>query len=179
MNKSVKIDELARRILVNMTTPYGAIKELAEKIHVHPRTIKSWATGKVTKISKEKWELLAKEMQKFMAEALPPDLQSLREFQIYVHKNAVDKGWWEEPVEKGTNMMLMVSEIAEAMEADRAGNPPDDKIPAFSGIEAELADTVIRILDFAAGHNYDVIGAMEAKAQFNKTRTYKHGGKRY
>jgi len=73
----------------------------------------------------------------------------------------------------------MHSELSEALEADRHGNPPDDKIPEFSGIEAELADTIIRILDTAEADGLDVIGAMVAKAEMNVGRSHKHGGKAY
>jgi hypothetical protein len=97
-----------------------------------------------------------------------------------IHKTAVDKGWWE-TVNKnfGESISLMHSELSEALEASRAGNPPDDKIPEYSGIEAELADCVIRILDVAEGNGFDVIGAMKAKMNYNKTREYKHGGKAF
>ena len=107
------------------------------------------------------------------------NLQDLRDFQKDVFHTAKDKGWWDTPVENGTRIALMHSELSEALEADRHGNPPDDKIPEFSGVEAELADTIIRILDFAEGNSMDVISAMIAKAEMNKGRTYKHGGKSY
>lgn len=96
-----------------------------------------------------------------------------------IHDTALEKGWWENERNTGEALALMHSELSEALEADRAGNPPDDKIPEFSGMEAELADTMIRILDFAKGTDLDVIGAMLAKIDFNKGREYKHGGKSY
>ncbi|MDX1919411.1 MAG: hypothetical protein SFU25_01595 [Candidatus Caenarcaniphilales bacterium] len=41
------------------------------------------------------------------------------------HDLAVKKGWHEGPPrDTGTLLMLMVSELAEAMEEDRKGNPP-------------------------------------------------------
>jgi len=42
-----------------------------------------------------------------------------------IHKNAVDKGFWEKPVEVGTSLMLIVSELGEALEADRKGDFAD------------------------------------------------------
>lgn len=106
-------------------------------------------------------------------------MNELREFQKRVHETARSSGWWNKPVEIGTMIALMHSELSEALEADRRGNPPDDKVPQYSGLEAELADVIIRILDFAEGHNMDVIGAMQAKADMNDGRAHKHGGKSY
>jgi NTP pyrophosphatase (non-canonical NTP hydrolase) len=106
-------------------------------------------------------------------------LRALEIIQEECHQTAVDKGWWDKPVEEGTSIALMHSELSEALEALRHGNPPDDKIPEYSGVEAELADVMIRIFDFAGGRNYNVIGAMLAKMEMNKTRSHKHGGKHF
>ena len=96
-----------------------------------------------------------------------------------IHNTALEKGWWDEPREDGTMIALMHSELSEALEALRAGNPLDDKIPEFKGCEAELADVIIRILDFASGREHDVIGALFAKMRMNKGREYRHGGKKF
>lgn len=92
-----------------------------------------------------------------------------------VHNNAVAHGWWEEPREDGTLIALIMSEAAEALEALRKGNGPDEHCPQFSGAEVELADVVIRIMDMAEARGWDVAGAIVAKHEFNKTRPYKHG----
>ena len=92
-----------------------------------------------------------------------------------VHNNAVAHGWWEEPREDGTLIALIMSEAAEALEALRKGNGPDEHCPQFSGAEVELADVIIRIMDMAEARGWDVAGAIVAKHEFNKTRPYKHG----
>lgn len=106
-------------------------------------------------------------------------MENLRKLQKSIHENAKKKGWWDNPRDDGTMIALMHSELSEALEAMRKGNPPDGKIPTFSGIEAELADVIIRILDFAEARGHDVIGAMLEKTEMNKTRSYKHGGKEF
>lgn len=94
-------------------------------------------------------------------------------------------GWWNNPVENGTKFMLMVSEIAEAMEGDRKQSM-DDHLPHRTAVEVELADAVIRIMDFAGGKNLDLGGALAEKLHYNQTRAdhklenrAKIGGKKY
>ena len=74
---------------------------------------------------------------------------------------------------------LIHSELSEAIEALREGNPPDDKIPDFSGVEAELADAVIRIMIMGHARNLKIGEAIIAKMNYNRGREYKHGGKAF
>lgn len=94
-----------------------------------------------------------------------------------IHQTARSKGFWEDGVERNNGEMLCLihSEISEALEALRHGDPPDDKIPEFTGAETELADAVIRIMDLAHARGWRVAQAIEAKMKFNIGRPYKHG----
>ena len=105
--------------------------------------------------------------------------KSFKYLQKKVHQNAKDKGWWEEDRNDGELLALIHSEVSEALEALRSGNPSDDKVPQFSGAEVELADAIIRIMDMAEARKWDIAGAVVDKIKFNLTREYKHGGKKF
>jgi NTP pyrophosphatase (non-canonical NTP hydrolase) len=70
---------------------------------------------------------------------------------------------------KGEMLMLIVTEIAEAMEGVRKDSM-DDKLTSRKMEEVELADAVIRILDYAHGHGLDLAGAFREKMAYNAVR---------
>ncbi len=81
--------------------------------------------------------------------------------------------------------MLIVSEVAEAMEGHRK-NLMDDKLPHRSMLEVELADVLIRIGDLAGALKLDIAGAVIEKMNFNSNRPdhkienrLKDGGKKF
>jgi NTP pyrophosphatase (non-canonical NTP hydrolase) len=98
---------------------------------------------------------------------------NLNDYAIACH--AANHKWWHDDNgnkltrNKGEMLMLMVSEISEAMEGERK-SLMDDKLPHRQMAEVELADTLIRIFDYAAAHGYDLQGAFEEKMAFNASR---------
>ncbi len=92
-----------------------------------------------------------------------------------VSETAKSKGWKKSNDAEG--LMLMVAELGEACTALRHGNPADNKIANFSGVEAELADVIIYIMNYAMLREYKIAEAVVAKIEFNKTRPERHGGK--
>ncbi len=92
-----------------------------------------------------------------------------------IYKNAVNHGFWKEEPNDGERMALIHAEISEALEALRDGNPSSSKIIEFSSLEEELADAVIRIMDYSFGKDLDVAGAIIAKIEYNQSREYMHG----
>ena len=126
---------------------------------------------------------------------------------LQAHQVAKDKGFWEQERNKPEMLMLIVSEVAEALEALRKDDYADQAIveslshdleldrtdeefmlkainwkTAFeqgvkSSFEDELADVAIRLFDLCGGLNIDLEKHIEMKMKYNSMRGYKHGKK--
>ena len=111
---------------------------------------------------------------------------------------AAEKGWHDTPVSPLESFALIHSEVSEAVEEVRKGNPPVYQIllkpsgdtqmiePGHAlwhekakpeGELIELADAVIRIMHYCGKMGYDLGGAIEMKVKYNATRPYRHGNK--
>lgn len=103
----------------------------------------------------------------------------LRSAQAVAHHLADRSGWWTDidtgekrhvdDVNIPEKICLMHSELSEAMEACRK-NRNDDHLPHRAGLEVELADAVIRILDLAGFLKLDLTGAIIEKLAYNQNR---------
>lgn len=94
-----------------------------------------------------------------------------------IYKNAVDHGFWDKERNDGEMIALMHSELSEALEGLRHGNPLSEHIPEFTAVEEEFADLVIRLLDMCHGRNIRLADAIVAKMKFNEGRPHMHGKK--
>ena len=83
------------------------------------------------------------------------------------HSIAKEKGFWEKERNIGEALMLIVTELAEAMEGYRQQDQANFK--------EELADTFIRLFDLCGGLGIDIEAEIKKKAEKNKSRPYKHG----
>lgn len=114
---------------------------------------------------------------------------------FYAAQHADEKGFhtfdlpWEtmseqqvrlaESLIRSQKMLLMMTEIAEACEGERHGNPESDHIPEFSALEEEMADLLIRVMTEGVRNGWRIPQAVVVKMRFNETRPYKHGGKAF
>ena len=101
-----------------------------------------------------------------------------------VHKNAVQHGWYDGQSVKnfGELLMLVVTEVAEVMVEYRNGRLMRETYVnekgKMCGIPSELADIVIRVMDICGYYEIDLEQAIAEKHEYNKSRPYKHGGKK-
>jgi NTP pyrophosphatase (non-canonical NTP hydrolase) len=131
-------------------------------------------------------------------------VKSLNELRDKAFTYAEKQGFHKKPVNLGERLMLVVSELSEALEADRKGKRWDGHITYDVGngtlglgtsmdvephlvkkehyesdvrgtVEEELADAIIRICDIAGIYGIDLDWHVAAKMAYNETRPYKHG----
>jgi NTP pyrophosphatase (non-canonical NTP hydrolase) len=103
-------------------------------------------------------------------------MTKFEKLQRICHEIAREKGFWDglELHEYGDRnnaemLMLMVSELGEACEALRKED--------WKNVGEELADCVIRIMDFCEGREINLEKEITKKILKNKKRPYKHGKK--
>lgn len=121
--------------------------------------------------------------------------EGLNETAKVIYENNKQKGFWDEERNVGELLMLVTSELGEAMEAHRKGKfaqwenfeghlewKTEDFKTAFKEnvkdtFEDEIADAVIRLLDMSAGLDIDLEKHINAKVKFNTMRPKLHGKK--
>lgn len=94
-----------------------------------------------------------------------------------------DNGWYESERSFGDIVALIHSEASEAFEEYRNGHGAGetyynaDKPNKPEGVPSELADIVIRVMDFCGANGIDIGAMVEQKLAYNATRGHRHGGK--
>lgn len=128
--------------------------------------------------------------------------KGLNELRDIAHNHAKSHGF--DDMNVGTQLMLIVTEVSEAMEDYRKGHSPkvwwyeskdgrmigqdhEDYIDQEGdgpmlpppgkpcGVPSEIADVIIRALDFCGRFGIDIECMVEEKIAYNATRPHKHG----
>jgi hypothetical protein len=102
---------------------------------------------------------------------------------IEAFDTALKHGWHDRPRMPLEIHALIHSEISEATEAARTKRaelyfePDAEGNRKPEGELVELADAVIRILDYCGKRSWPLGHAIRLKMEYNETRPYRHGGK--
>ena len=122
---------------------------------------------------------------------------SLNKASKAIFKQNKEKGFHDGKLERGTYLMLIVSELSEALECDRKEmrcskrdirkaltllkNGKNEEFLKFyrerikETFETEIIDSIMRTLDLCGLLNIDIESLIELKMLYNKSRPYKHG----
>lgn len=82
---------------------------------------------------------------------------------------------WDKEKSVSQKLLLVVSEISEALEGMREGNKMDKHLPTIPNLNVEIADAVIRLLDLSHSLGIDLGKALTEKMAFNAKREHLHG----
>lgn len=130
-------------------------------------------------------------------------MNTIKEVCKSAYQTAKEKGFHDKPINIGEKLMLITSELGEALEAHRNGKVMKIEKVAFDGIvvvgrrntdtdteesfvrefpehikdtfEDELADACIRLFDLAESQGIDLEFHILSKMKFNKSRERLHG----
>lgn len=125
---------------------------------------------------------------------------TITELQERAYRQSAEKGFHDDEPTEGRSLLarnaervaLIHSELSEALEELRNGKaanetyyPTTARWPAEvaphkpEGVPSEMADVVIRVLDFCGANNINLEAMILEKLDFNQTRPARHGGKKF
>lgn len=123
--------------------------------------------------------------------------RTLEEYQAEIREINEANGWFDSERSFGDDIALLHSEVSEMYEAyrdhgfddvtrrqcrvfDHSHPVPEgsDHVCKPEGVGSEAADVLVRLLDTCERHGIDLRAELERKIVYNRTRGYRHGGKR-
>jgi len=145
-------------------------ERLAPAFHYDTRKASAVPWDKVPNTNRNLMIAVAKEVSQKIIE----DTNSMKLLGAHVWEISKSSGFtkpgWEDTYGIPAQLMLIISEVAEALEAFRI----DDRI----NFAEEIADVIIRTLGLCARLEIDIDKEIRDKIEKNKNREHKHGGKR-
>jgi NTP pyrophosphatase (non-canonical NTP hydrolase) len=172
MNKNYKtqpwVDDAAREIIGKLCEVAGISQEVKNSVQVE------WFNDVIAEIIIRHARTL-----RTSEDAIN---QGISEGVAACHSNAVSKEWWNPAPTFPEALMLVVSELAEALEDYRGTLEPQHIHQTTTGkpigIPVEMADVIIRVFDICGGFEIPLAEAVALKMAYNKTRPIRHGGKK-
>lgn len=126
--------------------------------------------------------------------SLEKNIEGLNAAAQQIFQNNKAKGFWDKERNVGELLMLVTSELGEAMEAHRKGKftikhqlefffdsqDYTNKMDVFKEsvkdtFEDEISDAIIRLMDLSAGLGIDLEKHIAAKVMYNESRPKLHG----
>lgn len=118
-------------------------------------------------------------------------VEALNELRDLLHKDAKANGWHDNPnaetayvAKTVANLHGEVSELWESYRnasfrglCDKADDMQQNGIDPLTCCEEEMADIIIRVLDSCGRLGINIGRSVKSKAAYNRTRSYRHGGK--
>lgn len=127
------------------------------------------------------WERVAREGDQVPTQLVLPEALTITRLAQEAHQTAQEKGWYDQGPRPIPELLVLIhAEVSEAVEDYRNdhmemtfgdGGKPE-------GFPSELADVMIRTADAAAHLRIDLEAAVKAKLSWNRSRPYRHGGKK-
>lgn len=103
----------------------------------------------------------------------------IRDLSVRIYSDNSAKGFWdvsadEQSTIKLSKIALIHGEYSEAVEAIRK-DAMDDHLSQYPGEWVEMADGIIRSLDYCGAYSIPIGQIILEKLEYNRSRPYKHG----
>lgn len=123
--------------------------------------------------------LLLSELEKEIIQDVRDYKMPIMQFASSCYSFNVNQGWWTDietkaPLNKNRKeiVSLIVSEVFEALDAERKPGMKDKKLTERGAVEVEMADAVIRIMDYSGRYQMDFFSPYLKELSKEKGKTF-------